>query len=439
MTWMGALALALIVAVLAATGVATTWANGFLLSFVEIQQKEFGVIDALDGARIPLVSPDGKHVYVTSNFDNSLSAFTRDAASGKLTYVETHTDGASGVDGLEAVEGAAIAPDGNHVYAAGTNDDAVAVFARNATTGALAFVESKKNGVGGITGLDGVYSMVVSPDNIHLYVSGFLDDSLAVFKRSATSGSLTFIESLKDGVGGVDGLDGARAVVVSPDGKNVYVSSSNDHAVAAFKRDSSTGMLTYVESEKDGVASVDGMLGAWWVDIAPDGNHLYATGRDDDSVAVFSRESASGTLAFVEFIQRGTGGADLLDETHGVAVSPDGKHVLVAAARFDDALTVFSRNAATGKLTFVSALRDNVSGVNGLADPFGIAISPDGTHVYVGGSADDAVSVFTTDPDAPSALPSASSWGLISLAVALVGLSAWRLYRVRPRSIENPM
>jgi uncharacterized repeat protein (TIGR01451 family) len=111
---------------------------------------------------------------------------------------------------------------------------------------------------------------------------------VAVFSRSSTTGALTFMEVQKDGVGGVDGLFAAASVAVSPDGKHVYTASIGDDAVAVFSRNSTTGALTFVEAHQDGVAGVDGLDGASSLAASPDGKHLYATGQIDDAVAVFS-------------------------------------------------------------------------------------------------------------------------------------------------------
>ena len=180
-----------------------------------------------------------------------------------------------------------VSPDWNHLYAAGAEDDAVAVFSRASATGALTFVEVQRDGVGGVDGLDFAHSATVSPDGNHLYVAGFDDDAVAVFSRSSTTGTLTFVEVQKDGVGDVDGLRRAHLVTVSPNWKHLYAASVSDNAVAVFSRDSATGTLTFVEVQRDGVGSVDGLRSAHSVTVSPDEKHLYAAGSDDDAVAVF--------------------------------------------------------------------------------------------------------------------------------------------------------
>ncbi len=166
---------------------------------------------------------------------------------------------------------------------------------------------------------------------------------MAVFSRDGASGALTYVEMQQDGVGGVDGLLGAYSVAVSPDGDHVYTAAAFDHAVAVFSRDEATGALTYVEVERDGVGGADGLRGAGCVAVSPDGDHVYAAAGVDDAVAAFSRDEATGELTYVEMEQDGVGGADGLDGATSVALSPDGDYVYVAGY-WDHAVAVFARH-----------------------------------------------------------------------------------------------
>ena len=94
----------------------------------------------------------------------------------------------------------------------------------------LTFVELEKDGVGGVDGLCGVISVTVSPNRKYVYSAYVTDDAVAAFGRNATTGELTFVEDEKDDTGGVDGLDGAASIALSPDGKHLYVAAENDDA-----------------------------------------------------------------------------------------------------------------------------------------------------------------------------------------------------------------
>jgi len=362
------------------------------LKFVEVQKNGVGGVVNLAGVNQAVVSPDGKHVYAAAETDNAVVAFSRDAATGQLTFVEAQQDGVGGVDGLAEAYSLTVSGDGKHVYVA-SEEGAVAVFSRNATTGQLTFVEAQKNGVGGVDGILGAAWLTLSPDDKHLYVCGFNDNALAVFSRDATTGQLTFVEVQRDGVAGVDGLAAARSVFVSPDGKHVYVAGALDHAVAVFSRNAATGQLTFVEVQKQGVGGVDGIGTAFGVTVSPDGRQVYAAGLTSQAVAVFDRNSTTGALTFVEVQKEGIGGVDGLNGAVSVVVSPDGTRVY-ATGDLDDAVVVFLRDPVTGALTFVEALKDGAGGIDGLDGANSVSLSPDGEHIYVAGSAEAAVAVF---------------------------------------------
>jgi 6-phosphogluconolactonase (cycloisomerase 2 family) len=194
-----------------------------------------------------------------------------------------------GVDGLAGSESVAISPDGRNVYVTGDVEHALAVFRRDETTGALSFVETQRDGVGGVDGLAGAEFVTVSPDGRHVYVAGFDENALVLFNRNETTGVLSFVEAQRDGVGGVDGLANAVSVAVSPDGQYVYVVGVADNALAVFQRDKETGVLGFVEVEQDGVGGVAGLAKVNSVTVSPDGQHIYAAGWADNAVAVFGQ------------------------------------------------------------------------------------------------------------------------------------------------------
>ena len=164
---------------------------------------------------------------------NAVAVFSRNAATGKLTFVEAQVDGLGGVEGLASTWSVAVSPDGANVYATGMLDNAVAVFARDGSSGRLDFIEAQVDGSRGVHGLAGAWLVAVSPDGANVYATGASADAIAVFRREP-GGALGFVEAEVDGVGGVDGLDDARGVTLSPDGAHVYAVGVNDHAVAAF-------------------------------------------------------------------------------------------------------------------------------------------------------------------------------------------------------------
>ena len=67
---------------------------------------------------------------------------------------------------------------------------------------------------------------------------------------------LTFVEVQRNGVDGVDGLESARSVTLSPDGKHLYSAGEGEDKLGVFSRNSTTGVLTFTEFQQIGVGSV---------------------------------------------------------------------------------------------------------------------------------------------------------------------------------------
>ncbi len=191
-------------------------------------------VDGIAGPLALTVSPDGAHLYAASGDQSAITVFARDKVTGRLTLrsIEAEQGNDLGISGIHSV---AVSPDGAFVYATGQDDDAVAIFRRNRRSGALTFSEVVSEGVDGVDGLYGALWVTLSPDGHRVYVASTLDNALAVFDRDAQSGALRFMEKQKGGPGGRDCLAFARGVAVSPDGRDVYVAGASSNALAVFR------------------------------------------------------------------------------------------------------------------------------------------------------------------------------------------------------------
>jgi 6-phosphogluconolactonase (cycloisomerase 2 family) len=388
-------AAALLLALTAALAIAVPGS----LTFVD-QYKDGLTVEGLDGATHLAVSPDGRHVYAASFVDDSVIALSRNTGTGTLSFVQQLQDGIGGVDGLDGAAGVAISPDGKHVYVTGEEEDAIAAFSREPVTGALSFIAFLQDGAAGVDGLDQASGVATSPDGGSVYATGRGDDAIATFARDPATGRLAFVGQERDGVGGVDGLDAAEVPASSPDGRNVYVAGAGDNAVAVFSRDPATGALGFIGAVKDGAGGVDGLEAAQGATVSPDGKHVYVTGNTDDAVVAFARDPLTGALTVVDQDRDGVDGVDGLDGAVGVVASPDGAQVYVVG-EVDDAIATFARDQATGALTFVEQDKDGVDGVNGLDGAFDVDVACDGRGVYATAAEDDAVAAFAREGGAP--------------------------------------
>ncbi len=163
-----------------------------------------------------------------------------------------------------------------------------------------------EDGQDGITDLDGPQSLALSPDDRFLYVVSAASDAVVVFKRHPETGALEFEMAVRDDEGMVDGHDGAYDVALSPEGHFVYVAGLFDDGVAILQRNASTGRLTWQGWVQDGAGEVDGLNGANGLALSPDGKQLLVAGRGDGALAVFDRDAFTGMLDFVTVVDGAT-------------------------------------------------------------------------------------------------------------------------------------
>ncbi len=390
-------------------------------------------LDEPDGV---VVSPDGKSVYVVSGGDDAIVRFNR-SDGGALTpqgCIDDNDVGADSCgddsDGLDGAGSVAVSPDGESVYVASDDDDDAIVRFNRSGSGALTprgCIEDNDppdgpdNCADAADGLAGASSVAVSPDGESVYAATEGDNAIVRFNRN-NSGALTSKECIDDNDAGADncdddtnGLNGAGAVAVSPDGKSVYVIGEDDQAIVRFNRDNS-GALTPKGciDDNDPPAGPDncgddtnGLEGAGSVAASPDGKSVYVTGGSDNTVVRFDR-SASGALTPKGCIEDNDEGPDNCgNDTNGlegagsVVVSSDGKSVYVTSEE-DDSIVVFKRNKS-GALTPQGCIDDNDppdgadncdDDTNGLNSTEAPTVSPDGKSVYVTSEEDDAIVRF---------------------------------------------
>lgn len=362
--------------------------NTGLLSFVETQREHVAGVIGLNRVTAVTISSDGRHVYATSEVENAVVVFSRNQTTGTLRFVEALRHDIETTFGLKKPTGVAVNPNGKYVYVVSVDHDSITAFRRDEVTGKLSLPAYQPIGIIGANGPDGHFSVTVSPDGQYIYVTSFDDDMLVIFSQVQDTGKLKGEANKVNGQLGVDGLDGATSVAVSPDGNHIYVVSKWDKAIAVFSQDKIANQVSFVALYRDGQNGVDGLDRARAVTVSPDGKHLYVTTRGDHAVTVFSRDEITGALSPVELWendQHGLGGAA------SVAISPEGRHLYVAN-QFSHGLTLFSRAGATGKLSLVEFERDRELGLDYASQ---MVVSPDGRHIYVTGNGDNAVVILS--------------------------------------------
>jgi DNA-binding beta-propeller fold protein YncE len=244
-----------------------------------------------------------------------------------------------------------ISADGRFAYASAY--DITLVMARNAETGALTVIDSYDAGGA---------AMAMSPDGSSIYAADIRGESIAAFSRNSQTGLLT-VTGRWLRPGGTKFTD----IQVAPDGRRIYAADPQRDAVVIIDRDSS-GALSYQTELRSGDPNVEGLIGPTGLAMSDDGHFLYvATGSYPFPILVFS-VAGDGTLTQIQSHDCECGLGD-------IELSGDGKHLWAQQGP-----VVVDRDPASGLLT---GARRGAAGLGGGASADGvIAVSADGGGAY---------------------------------------------------------
>lgn len=304
----------------------------------------------------------------------------------------------------------------------------------------------------------GSNAVALSPDGRNLYVASSTSDAIAVFGRDAKTGRL--IQA--PGRGGciaakgaarcaiAVGLDGPNSVAVSADGRNVYATSSNSSSVAIFARNGSTGALTQATDGSGCIADAPmaqcttgrALGGADVVTVSPDGRSVYVGAFFANAVSTFVRDPSTGTLTqpsdatgcVVNAPTYGCTTGLALAAPEGMAISADGTSVYVASA-LANALVSFARDPSTGTLTqatdgsgcVVNAPLAGCTTGTRLSGANAVAVSSDDTTVYVTSLFSNSVTTFARTPPTGAVTQHAGTSACV-ISVLAVGCSLGRAF-----------
>jgi outer membrane protein assembly factor BamB len=258
--------------------------------------------------------------------------------------------------------------------------------AYNATTGKQLWLERYQGAGRHPRGSAGVPSVTVSPDGATVYVAGDLarggfNDYLVIAYDAATGAQLWLTTPLTD-----SSIAQFHAVAVSPDSKTVYITGRRDffggHASKSYVTlalNAATGATVWNTSTTF-PPHVFHTITA--IAVSPDGSTVFVSG----SSGTVAYDAASGTQLWLDAYKQ------TYDRfQNSLTVSPDSATVYVtggsnAPGSSSPHYWTAALSAATGTQQWQATYRGPDSGAGTTA----IALSPDGSAVYVTGSAKQA-------------------------------------------------
>ena len=352
-----------------------------------------------DIANAIAVSPDGRRVFVTGESEGSgtgsdFATVAYRGGTGAKLWTKRYDGPANGVDGPNAI---AVSPDGRRVFVTGGSDGSgtgsdYATVAYRAGTGARLWTRRYD---GPANSVDYAVAIAVSPDGTKLFVTGGSDGSgtgsdYATVAYRAGTGARLWTRRYD---GPATDFDWAWGIAVSPGGRRVFVTGESwgsatryDYATLAYRAGTGARLWT---TRYDGPANGDD--NALAIAVSPGGTKVFVTGESWGSASLPDYATVAywaGTGARL-WTRRYEGPANGYDGARAIAVSPDGRRVFVTGATLGtasyDYATVAYR-AGTGARLWTR--RYDPSNVD---IALAIAVSSDGTKVFVTGESEGSV------------------------------------------------
>ncbi|MEQ6967030.1 beta-propeller fold lactonase family protein [Pectobacterium polaris] len=242
-----------------------------------------------------------------------------------------------------------------------------------------------------ISGLGTVTAAARTTDGLALYVS---DDkgAIALFQRDANSGELTYVRTFA----AAEGVTGISQLQVSAEGNSVYALRADGNAIVWFSRDAN-GELTHkatIESDYDidegNLYNINGIA------LSDDGKNLYLINSYSGQLAYFSRDTATGALTYVEALGGSMNSAPYLWAP--TSILSRGNLLFVTTAINDTSTVIVYQRDDSGKLTPLGHVRDFTDATGNtvpLSELEKITVSADGRSIFVANA--EHIDAFSLD------------------------------------------
>lgn len=286
------------------------------------------------------VHPNRRFLYAVSEAGSgTVNAFSIDAATGKLTFLNKASSGGAGPCYVS------VDRTGRNVLVANYGGGSIAVLPAGADgrlKEASAFVQHKGSSVNPKRQESPhAHWINVSPDNRFVLASDLGLDQVLIYRLDAKKGTL---EPNDPPFAKVKAGAGPRHFAFHPGGRFAYVINEIASAVTAFTWDAKRGALSEIQTVTTLPAGFTGNNSTAEVVVHPTGKFLYGSNRGHDSIAAFAIDPARGTLT-------AAGHTPTQGQTpRNFALDPSGAYLFAANQR-SDSVVVFRVDQKSGQLT----------------------------------------------------------------------------------------
>jgi 6-phosphogluconolactonase (cycloisomerase 2 family) len=242
-----------------------------------------GYVEAGQGPRGMAIHPSGRFVYVINDSDFTISLYTTEPTTGKLTLQD------SMITGIQP-SAIAIHPFGHVAYVTIYLDvgppptsHLLYLYSIEATTGQLTPLNPSSVAVGYLP-----ESVAVDPTGRFVYVANRGSSDVSMFSMDATSGTLRPLQP-----GRVDTRGDPQSVTVDPSGRFAYAANSFSNSVLMYRIEATSGQLIPQAFSGTGERPLS-------VTVDPTGRFAYVANYDSNDVSMYSIDPTSGELIALE-------------------------------------------------------------------------------------------------------------------------------------------
>jgi 6-phosphogluconolactonase len=300
-----------------------------------------GVAAEIERPTFLSISPNQQFLYAITEggpANSSVSAYSLDAATGKLSFLNKQPAGGSGPCCVE------LDSLGKNALVANYGDGSFAAFPLSANgmlqpiSGCIqdhgsSVNQERQQGPHG-------HMLVAGPAERYVYGCDLGLDKVMIFKFDANKGTLVPNEpafaQVKPGAG-------PRHIAFHPNGKWAFVINEMGSSITVFSYAADNGALKEVQTISTLPEGFSGHNDCAEVAVHPSGKFVYGSNRGDDSIAVFACNPGDGKLTFIERVP--TGGKT----PRQFEIDPTGRYLL-AGNQNSDTVVVFRIDAASGRL-----------------------------------------------------------------------------------------
>ena len=286
----------------------------------------------------------------------------------------------------------ALHPNGRFLYAVnevpnykGPNSGGVSAFSIDHTTGKLTFLNEVPS-----RGGDPCY-IIVDKAGRYVLVANYTGGSIAVFPILADGRlgeAAAFVQHSGKGTN-PERQEGphAHSIDLSPDNRFAMVDDLGLDELLVYKFDAAKGSLT---PNDPAFAKLDAGAGPRHFALRPDGKFAYVVAEMGHTVTVFSNEAASGRLRTLQTVTTLPKDFKGRNDDAEIQVHPSGKF-LYASNRGDDSIAIYAIDGSKGTLTPIGSVP------TGGKEPRSFEIDPTGTLLLAENQKSDNIAIFKID------------------------------------------